>query len=110
MSKKGMMVILSAPSGCGKDTVFHEISSIRDDVCESISATTRQPRDGEADGVNYFFISTDKFEEMIEKMNFLNMPAITAVITERLQNMLLIWLTAEKSAFLLLSARVLRRL
>ena len=44
MSKKGMMVILSAPSGCGKDTVFHEISSIRDDVCESISATTRQPR------------------------------------------------------------------
>ena len=71
MSKKGMMVILSAPSGCGKDTVFHEISSIRDDVCESISATTRQPRDGEADGVNYFFISTDKFEEMIEKNEFL---------------------------------------
>lgn len=71
MSRKGMMVILSAPSGCGKDTVFHEISSIRNDVCESISATTRQPRNGEIDGVNYFFISTDRFEEMIDKNEFL---------------------------------------
>ncbi len=71
MNKKGMMVILSAPSGCGKDTVFREISKIRDDVCESISATTRQPREGEADGVNYYFITNDKFEEMIEKNEFL---------------------------------------
>lgn len=71
MNKKGMMVILSAPSGCGKDTVFHEISSIRNDVCESVSATTRQPREGEVDGINYFFISTEQFEEMIEKNEFL---------------------------------------
>ncbi len=42
MSKKGMMVILSAPSGCGKDTVFHEISSIRDDVCELIISLFQQ--------------------------------------------------------------------
>lgn len=71
MNKKGMMVILSAPSGCGKDTVFREISKIRNDVCESISATTRQPRNGEKDGVNYFFISNAEFEEMIEKNEFL---------------------------------------
>ena len=71
MSKKGMMVILSAPSGCGKDTVFHEILNIRNDVKESISATTRQPRTGEVDGVNYFFLTKDKFEEMIENNEFL---------------------------------------
>lgn len=71
MSKNGMMVILSAPSGCGKDTVFREISKIRDDVCESISATTRLPRNGEVDGVNYYFISKSKFEEMIKNNDFL---------------------------------------
>lgn len=66
MNKKGMMVILSAPSGCGKDTVFREIMKIRDDVCKSVSATTRAPREGEEDGVNYFFKTKEEFEEMIE--------------------------------------------
>lgn len=66
MNKNGMMVILSAPSGCGKDTVFKEIQKIRDDVCESVSATTRSPREGEIDGVNYFFKTRDEFEEMIK--------------------------------------------
>lgn len=71
MKKTGMIVILSAPSGCGKDTVFKEISKIRSDVCESISATTRAPRKGEIEGVNYFFKSTADFESMIEEDNFL---------------------------------------
>ncbi|MCC8016260.1 MAG: guanylate kinase [Clostridiales bacterium] len=71
MNKKGMMVILSAPSGCGKDTVFKEICKIRNDVCESVSATTRKPRPGEIDGVNYFFKSTEEFEKMIETNSFL---------------------------------------
>lgn len=65
MNKKGMLVVLSAPSGCGKDTVFKELSKVRADVCESISATTRQPREGEKDGVNYFFKTDDEFKEMI---------------------------------------------
>ncbi len=71
MSKKGMMVILSAPSGCGKDTVFREISKIRNDVCESISATTRNPRNGEIDGVSYYFKTVDEFKKMIENSSFL---------------------------------------
>lgn len=71
MRKKGMIVILSAPSGCGKDTVFREISKIRSDVCESVSATTRLPRAGEIDGVNYFFKSKTEFEEMIRQDSFL---------------------------------------
>ncbi len=71
MRKKGMIVILSAPSGCGKDTVFREISKIRNDVCESVSATTRQPRAGEIDGVNYFFKTKEEFEDMIKQDSFL---------------------------------------
>lgn len=71
MKKKGMIVILSAPSGCGKDTVFREISKIRNDVCESVSATTRTPRAGEIDGVDYFFKTTDEFEKMIAEDSFL---------------------------------------
>ena len=71
MKKTGMIVILSAPSGCGKDTVFKEISKIRSDVCESISATTRAPRKGEIEGVNYFFKSTADFENMIEEDSLL---------------------------------------
>lgn len=62
----GMLVVFSAPSGCGKDTVFKEICKIRGDVVESVSATTRKPRDGEVDGVNYFFVSETEFENMIE--------------------------------------------
>lgn len=71
MSKKGMMVILTAPSGCGKDTVFREVLKTRDDVCESISATTRNPRKGEVDGVNYFFKTKEEFEKMIKSDSFL---------------------------------------
>lgn len=66
MNKKGMVVILSAPSGCGKDTVFKELKKIRNDVCESVSATTRSPRNGEVDGVNYYFKSKEEFENMID--------------------------------------------
>ena len=71
MSKNGMMVILSAASGAGKDTVFKEISRTRSDVCESISATTREPRAGETDGVNYYFLTQSEFEKKIENNEFL---------------------------------------
>lgn len=67
----GLLVIMSAPSGCGKDTVFKELVKKRDDVVESVSATTRKPREGEIDGVNYFFLTKDKFEKMIKNNGFL---------------------------------------
>lgn len=66
MNNNGMLVVLSAPSGCGKDTVFKELCKIRDDVVESVSATTRKPREGEIEGVNYFFKTEDEFRELIE--------------------------------------------
>lgn len=69
-SKKGLLVVLSAPSGCGKDTVFKAIEKLRDDVVESISATTRKPRPGEVDGVNYYFKTREEFEKMIDEGGF----------------------------------------
>ena len=65
MSKKGMLVILSAPSGCGKDTVFNELLKRRDDVVKSVSATTRAPRGDEVDGVSYYFKTEEEFQRLI---------------------------------------------
>ena len=70
-SKKGLLVVLSAPSGCGKDTVFKELCKIRTDCVESVSATTRLPREGEIDGVNYSFKSVEEFEDMINNNGLL---------------------------------------
>ncbi len=70
-TKKGMLVILSAPSGCGKDTVFKELCKVRNDCVESVSATTRSPREGEVNGVNYYFKSKEEFENMIQNNKLL---------------------------------------
>ena len=62
----GKLIIISAPSGCGKSTIIGEIIKNDDLKLEfSISATTREPRRGEVDGVNYYFLSTAEFEEAI---------------------------------------------
>lgn len=71
MNNKGLLVILSAPSGCGKDTVFKKLCSKRNDCVESISATTRKPREGEEEGVNYFFKTEKEFEELIDNHGLL---------------------------------------
>jgi guanylate kinase len=60
-----MLVVLSAPSGCGKDTVFHELLHRHDDIIKSVSATTRKARNGEVNGVNYFFVTEEEFKHMI---------------------------------------------
>ena len=65
--KKGKLVIISAPSGCGKSTIINEIIKNCDLKLEfSISATTRVPRRGEKNGVNYYFMSVDDFKRAIE--------------------------------------------
>ena len=64
MKNKGHMFVVSAPSGCGKGTILSEILK-SDDFYYSISATTRSPRNGEINGVNYNFISKDEFEKLI---------------------------------------------
>ena len=63
--KKGELIVLSGPSGVGKSTVISELLSSRRDIHFSVSFTTRSPRMGEADGVNYNFVSRQEFERMI---------------------------------------------
>ena len=71
MSKKGILFVISGPSGVGKGTVLKELFKNRDDLHLSISATTRTPREGEIDGVHYHFISKDEFERIKADEGFL---------------------------------------
>jgi len=63
---KGLLIILSGPSGVGKGTVCTALRPKMPELVYSVSATTRSPRAGEEDGVNYFFKSKDEFMAMIE--------------------------------------------
>lgn len=65
------MVVLSSPSGAGKTTITRALLARDKNLDVSISATTRPPRSGEVDGVDYYFISKVKFHEMVEKDEFL---------------------------------------
>ncbi|CAH0346927.1 guanylate kinase [Bacillus sp. CECT 9360] len=68
MREKGLLIVLSGPSGVGKGTVRKEIFSQPDTAFEySISMTTRKPREGEVDGIDYFFKTREEFEELIEQ-------------------------------------------
>ena len=62
---RGQLIVLSGPSGVGKSTVISELLGQRQDIHFSVSFTTRQPRVGEADGVNYHFVDRAEFERMI---------------------------------------------
>ena len=62
---RGQLIVLSGPSGVGKSTVISELLSERENIYFSVSFTTRQPRVGEEDGVNYNFVSREQFESMI---------------------------------------------
>lgn len=63
--ERGLLVVLSGPSGCGKGTVLAELFRRHSDTVLSVSVTTRSPRPGEEDGVQYFFRTREEFERMI---------------------------------------------
>lgn len=65
MQEKGILLVLSGPSGAGKGTICKHLLSVCSNLRYSVSATTRQPRTGETDGVNYHFISKEAFQTMI---------------------------------------------
>jgi guanylate kinase len=67
---QGLLVIISAPSGAGKDVVIDRLVQKLDDAVVYVTATSRKPRPGEADGVRYYFYSPEKFREEIEAGNF----------------------------------------
>ena len=64
--EKGKLLVISGPSGAGKSTVIGKLMEKRDDVCFSVSVTTRPMRPGEVDGKDYFFVSPQHFQELAE--------------------------------------------
>lgn len=67
MNKRGILIVVSGFSGAGKGSIMKELMSKYDNYALSISATTREPRKGEADGREYFFKTREEFEKMIAK-------------------------------------------
>ncbi len=64
---KGLLVVISAPSGGGKGTILKELFARNENMRFSVSATTRAPRPGEVDGVDYYFVTREQFEDMIRE-------------------------------------------
>lgn len=71
MNNKGLLIVLSGPSGSGKDTILEALFNMDENVVKSISATTRPPREGESDGKDYFFVSQDDFRKAISNNEML---------------------------------------
>ncbi|MCB2086783.1 MAG: guanylate kinase [Sphingomonadaceae bacterium] len=70
LHRRGLMFILSSPSGAGKTTISHKLLGADDDIRLSVSATTRPKRPGEVDGIDYHFVSDEKFDRMVEEDDF----------------------------------------
>ena len=72
---KGKLFVISGASGVGKSTVLAKVIDRREDLLFSVSATTRTPRPGEQEGVNYYFVSKEAFREMIDRDEFVEYDA-----------------------------------
>lgn len=72
---KGKLFVISGASGVGKSTVLKQVMAQRPDLTFSVSATTRPPRPGEVDGESYYFVTHDRFREMIAQGEFLEYDA-----------------------------------
>ncbi len=68
--RKGCLYIISGPSGCGKNTVFDALSARDPRIGQTVSSTTRKPREGEKHGVDYYFISEAEFLEKVNNQEF----------------------------------------
>jgi len=68
---RGLLIVISGPSGVGKDTIIQRLLELDSNLKYSVSCTTRRPRAGEVDGENYTFLTREKFELMVEEGAFL---------------------------------------
>ena len=80
--QKGLLLVVSGPYGCGKGTVLKEVMQ-QQALYYSVSLTTRAPRPGEVDGVQYHFVSKEQFEKMIARDEVLEHADSAETITER---------------------------
>lgn len=71
MKKRGVLIVISGPSGAGKGTICKALLEKHEDLYLSVSATTREPRNGEIHGVNYYFLTKDEFRKRIDSNDFL---------------------------------------
>ncbi len=71
LKRRGFMLVLSSPSGAGKTAIAHRILETEDNMSLSVSVTTRNPRPGEVNGKDYFFVDMPAFQGMIQRNEFL---------------------------------------
>ena len=71
LKNRGLMLVLSSPSGAGKSTISRALLAREQQLSLSVSATTRQKRPGEVEGVDYYFVTQDRFREMVEQGDML---------------------------------------
>ncbi|HXJ48825.1 MAG TPA: guanylate kinase [Candidatus Acidoferrum sp.] len=70
-AKRGLLIVISGPSGVGKDTLIKRLLELDTNLRYSVSCTTRKPRPGERDGVDYSFVSRDRFQQLLNEGAFL---------------------------------------
>lgn len=70
-NKKGLLIVVSAPAGCGKDTILDKVLAECPNLHYSVSVTTRKKREGEAEGISYYFRTTEEFKKMLEEKELL---------------------------------------
>ena len=70
-SNRGVLIVISGPSGAGKGTICKALLEKHDNIYISVSATTRSPREGEVEGVNYYFLTKEAFEKKVSENGFL---------------------------------------
>lgn len=70
-NNRGVLIVISGPSGAGKGTICKDLLEKHKNIHLSVSATTRQPREGEIEGVNYYFLSKETFEQKVKENGFI---------------------------------------
>ena len=76
MTRKGMLLVISGPSGAGKGTLYGRVLAADESMTFSVSYATRSPRPGEVDGKDYHFVSEETFQRMVEADGFLEYAAV----------------------------------
>jgi len=88
-NKRGLLIVISGPSGVGKDTLIRRLLELDKNLRYSVSCTTRPPRPGEVDGVNYTFVTHEKFHQLIDQGAFLEYATydgnLYGTVTERVE-------------------------